>query len=449
MNRTSNRGTDVRRSFANAAESEIAPLSPETDRAAMPGFLTGRRLLWYAVVVAICCGFTAVIAWPIFHSGKPGEHCFDFNWVWLTGKFAAANMAVEVYNPTAALPPEAAALPEFQCAGTAGDGRFDYPPTILFFTYPLGFMSYGVAMAVWVAATLLLYLAAIYAILPRAAAVFAGLTTYPVLLNALIGHNGFLTAGLFGLALALIERRPWLSGLFLGLLTYKPQFGLLFPFALLAAGNWRVFIAAAVAGITFAAAAALAFGHELWPLFLSGIGEAATKLSAAQPVSNVVFPTVRGVLQHFGVTPQIAWGTQTAVTAALLIGICVLWRQPVPHSLKAASLATAAVLATPYALSYDYCILSIAAAFLVRNGLEWGFLRGERAALIVCWAGLSSFAFVAAIIVGGFTRESGFGDRFLYLVLGVVPVLICVALLVQITRRFFTVRPRASAAAPA
>lgn len=127
-------------------------------------------------------------------------------------------------------------------------------------------MPYLTAFAVWIAATLALYLAAVYAVLPRRAAALAAITPLPVLLNVLLGHNGFLTAGLVGLALASIERRrPWMAGIFLGLLTYKPQFGILFPVALLASREWRAFCSAAATGVIFALAAALAFGFEAWP----------------------------------------------------------------------------------------------------------------------------------------------------------------------------------------
>jgi alpha-1,2-mannosyltransferase len=56
-------------------------------------------------------------------------------------------------------------------------------------------------------------------------ALVAAMASAPVLKNAQLGYNGFLTAGLFGLTLVFLERRPWLSRILLGLLTYKPQFG--------------------------------------------------------------------------------------------------------------------------------------------------------------------------------------------------------------------------------
>ena len=57
--------------------------------------------------------------------------------------------------------------------------------------------------------------------------------------NTLVGQNGFLTAALIGGTLYLMPVRPVLAGICLGLLTYKPQYGLLFPIVLVAAGHWR------------------------------------------------------------------------------------------------------------------------------------------------------------------------------------------------------------------
>ena len=63
------------------------------------------------------------------------------------------------------------------------------------------------------------------------------------------GQNGFLTAALIGGTLGLLERRPALAGVCLGLLTYKPQFGLLFPIVLIADRRWRtIAVACGVAG---------------------------------------------------------------------------------------------------------------------------------------------------------------------------------------------------------
>jgi hypothetical protein len=46
---------------------------------------------------------------------------------------------------------------------------------------------------------------------------------------------------------------------------------------------------------------------------------------------------------------------------------------------------------TPYVEIYDLCILSIAVAFLIEDGLARGFLPGERATILLCFGGLFFF----------------------------------------------------------
>jgi len=415
----------------------IASIVTETtaDHKSANFLFTPRRFGLYVVAAAICCAILTICLWPALHSGKAGGHCLDFNWIWLTGKRASSGAAALVYDPSSPLPPEVAALPQFQCVGTKGDGRFDYPPTILFFTYPLGFLSYLNAQAIWIAATLIVYLAALWAILQRWEAIVLALTTYPVALNILIGHNGFLTAGLFGLALAFMKCRPWISGLFLGLLSYKPQFGILFPLALLASQNWRAFLSASVATIAFAGAAALAFGPSVWPSFVMGLMEEATRLTDHTTVSNIIFPTVRGIFRDLGVGAAIAWALQATVLAVIAAAICVLWYRPVPHALKSAALCIATLASAPYALTYDYCIMPIAVAFLVQDGLTRGFFPGERTMIMTGWLAMSLFAFVGVLIVGAMTKGGGFGGQVLYFFLAVVPLIVCAVFAVILAQR--------------
>ena len=62
------------------------------------------------------------------------------------------------------------------------------------------------------------------------------------------GQTGFLTGALLAGGVLALPRHEILAGVFFGLLAYKPQFGLLIPFVLLAGGYWRA-IAAATATV--------------------------------------------------------------------------------------------------------------------------------------------------------------------------------------------------------
>ena len=57
--------------------------------------------------------------------------------------------------------------------------------------------------------------------------------------NLGVGQNAFLTASLFAGFTLMLDRRPATAGAMLGLLCYKPHYGLLALFALAAGQRWR------------------------------------------------------------------------------------------------------------------------------------------------------------------------------------------------------------------
>ena len=119
---------------------------------------------------------------------------------------------------------------------------------------------YLTAAVIWLAATLAAYAATLGSILGGRAGVFLALGFPAALWNVTAGQNGFLTATLIGGTLGLLERHPALAGVCLGLLSYKPQFGLLFPIVLIADRRWLTLAVAALVAVGLAALAWLAFG---------------------------------------------------------------------------------------------------------------------------------------------------------------------------------------------
>jgi hypothetical protein len=348
----------------------------------------------YAVALA-CRAFEH--QWIVLPNGD--IQGLDFGWMWLSGKLAASGEAARVFNPTAfSAAQQALFLPSLGPESVVYFNRFYYPPTFLFFTLPVGSLPYMIGCAAWITASLALYQAAVYAIIPRRAALIAAATPFFVAANILLVHTGFLTAAFMGLALAFMERRPWVSGIFLGLLTYKPQLGLLFPVALLASRNWRAFGSATATTVILIIASSIAFGYAGWVSFVDALGDRSPSLG---PGANgeVVLYSIFGLLHWVGATAWMAWSGQLVVSAAVVLGIWVLWAKPLPYNLKAAILCAGSIMVSPYVMIYDLCILSIAATFLVAEGLSCGFLPGERTAILLCWTTLIPLHRPVGIIV--------------------------------------------------
>jgi Glycosyltransferase family 87 len=347
-------------------------------------FFTEQRILVAASMMTIT--YAICLAWGLFlHKGYTVSHgrCVDFTTMWVSGHFAGSSNPIGIYDDSA----WHSAWKDL--TGLSGcllaQRHTSYPPTLLFFTYILGFMPYSVAFATWIVGTAVLYLVAVYAIIPRPAAVIAALTPYAsVIYNVLRGQDGFLTAGLIGLFLVFIDRRPWLSGIFLGLLSFKPQFGILFPLALLASRNWRALASATAMSLVLIVGAAAAFGYEGWLSFVHSL----VARDSSMGEEPRILVSMLGFLLTVGVTARVSWIVQVAVAVVIAAAVCAVWAKPIAHSLKAAALCIGSVMVTPYVLTYDLCILSIAVAFLVSDGLSRGFLRGERVVMFICWFGL-------------------------------------------------------------
>jgi alpha-1,2-mannosyltransferase len=266
-----------------------------------------------------------------------------------------------------------------------------YPPIFLFAAAILASMPYGVALAVWLGATLGLYVAAIRAIVPtplRAATrdwLLLALAFPAVLVNLGHGQNGFLSAALFGGALALLDRRPAVAGILFGLLAYKPQFALMIPFALAASGRWRALVAAGAAALALAIATTVAFGADVWGAFVSASHFARIAVLEQGDVGFYKMQSLFAWARLWGAPVSLAYALQGTLTALLAVTVAALWRGATPYALKAAALCLAAILATPFAFDYDMMVLAPAIAFLVIDGLERGFTPWEKTGLAVVW----------------------------------------------------------------
>jgi arabinofuranan 3-O-arabinosyltransferase len=221
------------------------------------------ELVCFALIVAQAVYLATSYLEGIWIAAPGGGVPSDFVDVWAAGRLALAGHAAAAYDWTTHK------LVEETAVGHPFDGYYGwhYPPTFLFVAAALSQLPYASAYAVWVFGTFPAYLAAIRAIIGSRIGYLLAAAFPAVLANFVVGQNGFLTAGLIGGALTLLERRPLVAGVLIGLLTYKPHLGLLFPIALMAGGQWRAFATAAIVAALMAAASLLAFGSESWQAF--------------------------------------------------------------------------------------------------------------------------------------------------------------------------------------
>jgi len=347
-------------------------------------------------------GFAVALAYAVFLAGSvyhgywlidAAGHAIDYDFVnvWAAGSLTLAGMPAAAYDWTAHRAVEIAAV-RHDFGGYYG---WHYPPPFLAPAAALATLPYIAAMLAWLALTLPAYLAAVRAISGERSAIMLGAAFPGVIWNIAAGQNGFLTAAILGGMLVNLERRPFVCGVFLGLLTYKPQFGILFPLVLALDGRWRIIAAAAATAAAMAAASLLAFGVETWRAFFEWMPVTSAAVFADGRAGFNKLQSLAGLVRWLGGDMTTALLAQGLLIAGATAALVALNRRRIDGDIKAAALAVAALLATPYLYIYDFPVLAIALAFMMRIGLRHGFLRGELAAVALACALVLAFPFLA------------------------------------------------------
>ena len=353
----------------------------------------------------------------------------DFANAWAAGIQALHGNAAALYDPA-----ELAKVHAALFGLTAFDYPYwPYPPTFFLILAPFAAMPYRWAFITWDLVTLFGCVAVVYLIVQRRPAIALALAAPFTAWNFLAAQNGFLTAALIGAALLLLERRPWVAGIFMGLLSYKPQFGILLPVALIASHQWRSIVSATATIIVLAGISIAAFGIGAWEAFPRQL-LAQAGLSLAGPTENWSYlQTVYGVIHALHGGSALAWVAQGAATLCAAIAVWITWRSHTSYSLKAAILSAAMLLATPYAFAYDMAALVIPAAFLARDQLQSGLLVVDK----TFWIILFGVPLAALVSLGDNVGGPTFGGT-------PVGLFAAILLLGMILRRTIAVQPTAA-----
>jgi alpha-1,2-mannosyltransferase len=297
----------------------------------------------------------------------------DFFALWSYGRIAGTHSAAEIYD--------FATLHDRQVGlgmEPAAKNPFPYPPTFLLLLAPLGRLPYLAAYLLWMAGTVALFVWAVIATCSRLPLCVFGALVAPVsVVSISSGQSGFLAGALMTAGIRLARPRPIVAGILLGLLSYKPQLGLLVPVALTSAGLWTTFVAAGVAVAGLALAATLAYGWAAWPAWIAMLPAYAQMFDRSK-VQLQFMPTVLANLRQAGWSLPAADLAQAVVSIAVAVFVARCFRRrPDPQRnpclqrnrdrLAAAALLAGTFLATPHVFLYDMPMLVAAIALFIED----------------------------------------------------------------------------------
>lgn len=373
--------------------------------------LSVRRLIG-VVSLALALGYVVILSGSYLQGqfltdaqGRPIAN--DFVNVFAAGQLALDGAAASAYDWPLHKAAEVRALGH----DFANYYPWPYPPTFLFAAAALALLPYLAAALIWLAATFAACATALRTILGDRIGILFALGFPAAIWNVTAGQNGFLTAALIGGTLSCLERRPALAGLWLGLLTYKPQFGLLFPLVLIAERRWTTVAVATLVALAMAATPWLAFGTASWQAFVHAMPSTSRAVFDEGAADFSRLQSLFGLIRAHGGSATLAWAVQAAGSVATAALVVWLWRRPAPYELKAAALAAGTLLATPYVYMYDLVVLAVAVAFLLRLALHRGLAAADAAGLaaagvlilifpyVKTQVGLAAVAIVMALVV--------------------------------------------------
>jgi hypothetical protein len=301
----------------------------------------------------------------------------DFVSFYAAGKLALAGTPALAYDQAAHFLAEQATTP-------GGDYQFFfYPPIFLMLCATLAKLPYLLAFFVFEAATLGLFIAAMGAILrEKGWRWIAPVLAFPPVFWTLgLGQNAFLTAAMFSGFTLLIDRKPMSAGALLGMLCYKPHFGLLAPIALVAGRRWTAFLTAAGVVGLLCGLSLLLFGVDTWLAYLRAFAGSDSVYSSGRiDYAGVVTPF--GAARLLGIDADHAYMLQAAVALLMAGFVALVWYRRMSLPVRAATLLAATLMAVPLALLYDKMLLLVAIAWLVREARREGFEPWEKLLLL-------------------------------------------------------------------
>lgn len=343
-------------------------------------WLTRRRVFSYATI--LIAASAAIIGWTLTGHGindplgRPVGT--DFVSFWTVSSALIHGDERAIYSPDTLAVLEQAVRPRENMDFYA----WQYPPIALLLVYPLAFLPYLWSLASWLAVGMGCYLTALWRILPQPLTLWAGLAFPAVLLTVGHGQNSLLTTGLFAWGLLLLEERPIAAGVVMGLLSFKPQLGLLLPIALLAGGHWRTVVAATLTSLGLAVTTVILFGSEIWSDFFMSVQLSRDILDKGL-VPYYKMQSVFAAVRLLGGPSIFAYGLQAIVAVTAAVMVAWVWRHPTDSETKNAALMIATPLATPFFLDYDLMLVAPAVAWLARRGMQRGQLPWEGTVLAV------------------------------------------------------------------
>jgi hypothetical protein len=303
----------------------------------------------------------------------------DFAHFYVLGEIANDHAADDLYSFTRQAERMDRLVPSYE-------NRFApiHGPQLSLLFAPLARLPYETALTIWLAFTVAGYAACCFWLWSRSPAlkpygwvvVILAAGFPPFYLLIAFGQNSILALGCVTAAyFALQAKRPWLAGIALGLLAYKPAFGLALPFVLLYGREWRMVLGATLAVVLQLAAGALYYGVSSVNRYVEAITHVSQIVGVLEPIPDQM-QSLRSFFSALVPSPDVAFAAYV-VSAAIVVAIAAwCWRSTAALELRYSVLLLATILVDPHVNPYDLVAIIpvfvlVAARLISRPDAGW------------------------------------------------------------------------------
>jgi hypothetical protein len=254
-----------------------------------------------------------------------------------------------------------------------------YGPQISVLFSPLAHLPYITALCVWIFLTLAIYLACGYAVARVCTRLRAIPATVALLLladPALHYALSFAQISALGLLcvtaafLALRANRPFVAGIAIGSLVYKPQLGFAAAVIFVFAREWRIVLGALAGAALQLAAGCLFWGPAILRDYVASLVRLAPVYAEQFEPFKYHLHSWRGFFDVLGVPGGVATAGYVIASAMTLALAVRCWRARGPLGIRYSVLLLATVLVNPHLYVYDLVLLAPAYLLLWEWALE-------------------------------------------------------------------------------
>ena len=348
--------------------------------------------LAFLIVLALAMSQYAVLAISIGKGSPDFVLGGDFVAFWSAAREILAGNLISLYTPDGL----DAAIQTHRPGVNVTGLTWQYPPHASLVFSPIGYLPYSVAYALWCGIGLAVFTTVLISIGLNGRFLIAVLATIPVLIALNTGQNALFTGSLMLIAVCYAKPRPVLAGLAVGLLTIKPQLGILLPVFFIASGYWRAFFTAALVSIALCGWSYLVTGSESWMAFFAYLGVISGSVAEGiMPLFKMV--NVLSAARLAWLPEIIAFALAGLSVAASIFAVIWTSRKTEDARWHYAVMATATLLATPYSMYYELVLLVPALAFVVLQGVRTHWLSWERESI-------AALMFISLVLPGPATQ---------------------------------------------